>query len=82
MDSVMRTYSFEYRMSTTDVYVRIMGLAPPKGERCAEHGIKRNRTEIGKEECHFIERLIFDWEILFPRPAEGVGRPFYKGIDT
>ena len=81
----MRTYrALEYRMtqmSTADVYLRIMGLAPPKRQRCAEYDIKRNRTDIGKDERHFIERLIFDRKVLFPRPVEGVGRPFYKGMD-
>ena len=69
------------QMSTADLYLRIMGLAPPKGQRCAEYDIKRNRTDISYEERHFIERLIFDRGVLFPRPVNAQGRPFYKGMD-
>ena len=85
IDSLIQTYrTLTYpmtQMSTTDVYLRIMGLAPPKGQRCAEYDIKRNRTEIEKDKSHSIERPIFDRRVLFPRPVEGQGRPFYKGID-
>ena len=85
IDGIIRTYRvLEYRLtqiSTAEVYLRMMGLAPPKGQRSAEYDIKRNRTYIEKDESQFIERLIFDRKVLFPRPVEGHERPFYKGID-
>ena len=76
--------ALEYRMtqmSTADGYVRTMDISAPKGQLCCEYNTKENGKEIGMEQTSFIERLIFDREILFPPSVEAQGRPFYKGMD-
>lgn len=74
--------AFDYRMalmSTADKYLQLMDVAAPRGQLCCEYDTKKIREEVGKEKYSVILRLVFDREILFPRPVDGPGRPFYNG---
>ncbi|KAF6238616.1 hypothetical protein HO173_003122 [Letharia columbiana] len=74
----------EYRMtqmSTADRYLQMMDMAPPKGQLCCEYRTNKIRQEVGGDKHHIIRRLIFDRKILFPRPVQGQGRQFLKGMD-
>ena len=62
-------------------------ISPDDGTRSAKgttvrrirHQAEPHRHWLGG--THFIERLIFDRGVLFPRPVDAQGRPFYKGMD-
>lgn len=69
------------QMSTADNYLRVMDIPAPEGQLCCEYNTKKIREEVEKDKFSVIQRLIFDHKVLFPRPVEGQGRPFYKGMD-
>ena len=85
MDSIEATYrALDYRMtqmSTADKYLEMLNIPAPNEQLCCEYDIKKIRTEVGDQKHTAISRLIFDRRVLFPRPVEGQGRPFYKGMD-
>lgn len=68
------------QMSTADRYLEMMDIAPPKGQLCCEYSTNRIAQEVGDDKHTIIRRLILDREILFPRPVEGQGRHFVKGM--
>lgn len=69
------------QMSFADKYLEMMEIAAPDGQSCCEHDTRRIRKEVEEGKRLTMKRLIFDREVLFPRPVEGQGRPFYKGVD-
>ncbi|KAL9135963.1 MAG: hypothetical protein Q9175_002826 [Cornicularia normoerica] len=83
MHNVERVYkALDYRMtqmSTADRYLEMMDVAPPRGQLCCEYSTNKIIEDVGRYKYSMLIRLIFDREILFPRPIEGQGRPFYKG---
>ena len=83
MDSVEETRrAIEYRMSrmsTADEYLLMMEIAPPKGQLCGEYDTYRMIEEVGKVNYSKFFRLVLERKVLFPRPFESQGKPFYKG---
>ena len=69
------------QMSTADNYLRVMDIPAPKGQLCCEYSTKKIIEEVRKDKYSMIKRLILDRKVLFPRPVESQGRPFYKGMD-
>ncbi|KAL8903134.1 MAG: hypothetical protein Q9207_004121 [Kuettlingeria erythrocarpa] len=69
------------QMSTADDYLRLMDLPVPLGKACHEFDTRGIDDRIGVARYDEMFRLILDRKILFPRPLEDQGRPFYKGVD-
>ncbi|KAL8682712.1 MAG: hypothetical protein Q9224_006750 [Gallowayella concinna] len=85
MDECQSTLSrIRYRMeqqSTADRYVAMMGLPLPLNQLCHEFDIRRVENMEDEARYKDLFNLVVPREYtLFPRPTEGQGRPFYKGL--
>ena len=68
------------QMTTADRYIKAMQIPWPLGQQCCEFDTENIEKTIGRDKFNSILRTIFDdHPVLFPKPTDEQGLPFYKG---